>query len=1272
MSEVSLGLTGVGAVRQQLEELGKAAGLSEKQITGLVQALEAAVDSSPELQVEIANLKTLITGIAEAAGAGSDELDQLRRDIENLGRGRGVRGIDKIFDSIQDVVTASLPQVQSLRERIEEIATSAGIGSEGVEKLRESLSTVSLGFFGVGAVRLQLEALGRSAGIGEDKIQKLVDALDKAVESSPELQVEIEKLKSSIGEIAEAAGASSEGLDEFRRDIQEFGAGAGVGAVNLGVLKQRTEELAQSSKIGAEGFTRIFDVIRAVVSTSLPQIQSLRNRIEAIASSAGISEEGIQKLRDTMSTVSLGLVGIGAVRGQLKELGNAAGFSKDEVSDLVKALEAAVDSSPQLQSELEKLGGLFARIAEGAGLGSKEMEQLRQNFQEFGRGTTTQSVNQIFDAIQSVVSTSIPQIQSLRKRIESIAQSAGIGEEGIEKLRESLSTVSLGFFGVGAVRLQLEDLGRSAGIGEDGIDDLVKALDEAVESSPELQAEIKTLKASIAGIAEGAGASSKELKLLRLEVQDFGRGAGAGAANLAVLQERAEALARSSKIGAEGFSQIFDGIRAAVSSSIPQLQSLRDRIEAIATSAGIGEEGIQSLRETMATVGLGIIGLGSVQVQLEKFGEAAGLTGDQIKALVASVEDAVESSPELKVEVEKLQAAITGIAEAAGIGEEGIRDLQAAVETFGIGTFGLERLQDKTIAFAEASVDASASIRKLRDAINEAGERAGVVSPRLEAFRKQLDRMIESGERLPDFQKALAEALKPTFLDLEQFSKLILPFTEEGAKIKALTLEVRTIGLTEAQKELVKFESIFEKLIETGQLSPEQLQRVEKARRQLAELLDQRENAKGLDVAKKALEKFDAQLDQLRDTASKVEIGALAVQFQQLDRALDDALSKAPAEAADEIREKFQRMAEALAEVKISEVTGQLRELQTQLGQVGASEAEQKIRALTAGFEQFRESVRGSVQIEIPAGNRLLDVMRQKVLGLQQAVAQQDFERAFGALADETRKVRNEMALIGSSEDQQRLAEVRQQIDFLRQAMLDSAEALLVQAEAAGASKEELAELIAKVKAYREQFEAGATELEVSVKASISKENAQEAAAGVANVFEKSIGQALVNALRRGESIGKQWSQILAGFFSDAMSKAVERIGKFIEEQLGSIFNKLEVEGGIGGMIGGLLGVAGMLYQNLKSRSTTTIEDFSEAVNSSEAVRGVVAGPTNVAISKVGDSLKQALRTTEILLERIAISVEGGIYGGGGGGPGPGGGELRSNAVLPLTTSTAS
>lgn len=140
--------------------------------------------------------------------------------------------------------------------------------------------------------------------------------------------------------------------------------------------------------------------------------------------------------------------------------------------------------------------------------------------------------------------------------------------------------------------------------------------------------------------------------------------------------------------------------------------------------------------------------------------------------------------------------------------------------------------------------------------------------------------------------------------------------------------------------------------------------------------------------------------------------------------------------------------------------------------------------------------------------------------------------------------------------------------------------------------------------------------------------------------LSSSIAGGIADGLRKGEKWSKIWADVTGDLFGRALTDVIERMSGTIGDALSKIMSELGAGAGFAGLGTGLLALAGTILGGLKSKKTATVDEFTNAINSSEAVRGLVAGPTNVAIAKVGDSLKGALRTTEILLERIAQAVE--------------------------------
>ena len=140
-----------------------------------------------------------------------------------------------------------------------------------------------------------------------------------------------------------------------------------------------------------------------------------------------------------------------------------------------------------------------------------------------------------------------------------------------------------------------------------------------------------------------------------------------------------------------------------------------------------------------------------------------------------------------------------------------------------------------------------------------------------------------------------------------------------------------------------------------------------------------------------------------------------------------------------------------------------------------------------------------------------------------------------------------------------------------------------------------------------------------------------------------SVLTGLTEAFSSGEKISDAWAKIASNYYEQNMRKAIDGINKYIGDQFAEWFGGA----GAGSVVAGMLTMAAGIIQRLEAQKTQTFDDIEETIDSSEAVRGVVAGPTNVAIATIGDSLKNALITSELLLERIAVGVEtsGGIAG---------------------------
>ncbi len=150
-------------------------------------------------------------------------------------------------------------------------------------------------------------------------------------------------------------------------------------------------------------------------------------------------------------------------------------------------------------------------------------------------------------------------------------------------------------------------------------------------------------------------------------------------------------------------------------------------------------------------------------------------------------------------------------------------------------------------------------------------------------------------------------------------------------------------------------------------------------------------------------------------------------------------------------------------------------------------------------------------------------------------------------------------------------------------------------------------------------------------------------------------GQAIGRGLLQGIEQGKKGVELLADvgrkLFVTAGNKAIEQLTKQAGEAIAGM-TKLSSEL-VGGIINTVIAAVGFILSTLDKAkdAVETFGDVAPEVQSSQLVRGIVAGPQNVAIAEVGENIATAfLPTNERLDAIIGLMQEGLIALGGGGG----------------------
>lgn len=139
--------------------------------------------------------------------------------------------------------------------------------------------------------------------------------------------------------------------------------------------------------------------------------------------------------------------------------------------------------------------------------------------------------------------------------------------------------------------------------------------------------------------------------------------------------------------------------------------------------------------------------------------------------------------------------------------------------------------------------------------------------------------------------------------------------------------------------------------------------------------------------------------------------------------------------------------------------------------------------------------------------------------------------------------------------------------------------------------------------------------------------------------FTAAIGDAVINGIMQG----KKGAEILSDTLSNLLQNGLNEAMKQFQQGMIDVFKNIAGAGGelLGSALTMVVGVvAGVLGR--KAQSNDTFERVKNQIESTQAVRGIVAGPTNVAIAAVGENLKRALSGVEARLDiMIQLMVRG-------------------------------
>lgn len=150
----------------------------------------------------------------------------------------------------------------------------------------------------------------------------------------------------------------------------------------------------------------------------------------------------------------------------------------------------------------------------------------------------------------------------------------------------------------------------------------------------------------------------------------------------------------------------------------------------------------------------------------------------------------------------------------------------------------------------------------------------------------------------------------------------------------------------------------------------------------------------------------------------------------------------------------------------------------------------------------------------------------------------------------------------------------------------------------------------------------------------------------------QSIGTAITDGILEGKKAMETLADVGAQLFRNFTNDAMANLQKGLTAAIKTVAGSDEVAGAFSGLFSALLGIAGGVISILqrKRSSSKSFNPVTGKIESTQPLRGIVAGPSSVAIEAVGQDLQRALLPTNDILRSIhsTLLAIAGKKGGGG------------------------
>jgi hypothetical protein len=197
---------------------------------------------------------------------------------------------------------------------------------------------------------------------------------------------------------------------------------------------------------------------------------------------------------------------------------------------------------------------------------------------------------------------------------------------------------------------------------------------------------------------------------------------------------------------------------------------------------------------------------------------------------------------------------------------------------------------------------------------------------------------------------------------------------------------------------------------------------------------------------------------------------------------------------------------------------------------------------------------------------------------------------------------------------------------FLRLGLIQPLERLQLEA---GLAEQHLNDLIAKQQELNRIKPGKGNELSTSISEAANKalEARRQAARGVevdrmAQNFSGAIGQGIVDGILAGQSAMETLANVGRNLFENMVRDVVGSFQTLMNDAFKAITGVAGVE--LGSILTGIMGVAGMFLSQRGKKGSDAFSAVKSNIESSQAVRGVVAGPVSVSVATMTEDIARA------------------------------------------------